>query len=105
MPKHIELEPVGTIIREELFEPYGLSVDDVAKAAGIQSWDLEAIIYGNKEITAEIDLRLTKYFGMSEGFFSRLQTDYNMRVAKKKLHGKLKNVISLVDQTKKVAVL
>jgi addiction module HigA family antidote len=105
MPKYIELEKVGSMIHEELLEPYGLSVDDVAKATDIPSWDLAAVIYGDKEITAEIDLRLTKYFNMSDGFFSRMQVDYNMRMARRRLRGKLKHIVSFFDQPRKVAAL
>ena len=101
--KYIELEEVGTVIREEFFEPYGVSVDDVAGATTIPGWDLAAIIYGGKQISAEADLLLTKYFGLSQGYFLRMQDTYNMRLAKQKLRGTLKNIISVFDQTKKVA--
>jgi addiction module HigA family antidote len=87
MQKYIELEKVGTIICEEFFEPYRVSIDVVSTATTIPNWDLAAIIYGDKQISAEIDLLLTKYFGLSQGYFLRMQDTYNMRLAKQKLRG------------------
>ena len=81
MRKYIELECVGSVILEEFFEPYGVSVDDVAVATTIPSCDLAAIIYGGGQISAEADLLLTKYFGLSQGYFLRMQDTYNMRLA------------------------
>jgi len=104
MPKYIELEKVGTVIREEFFEPHGLSIDDVAKATTIPAGDLAAVIYGDKEVNAEIDLLLAKYFDMSEGYFLRMQVSYNTDLAKRSLRGRLKNIISIFDQTPKAAV-
>jgi addiction module HigA family antidote len=105
MQKYIELEKTGTIIREEFFEPYGVSVDDVANATAIPNWDLSAIIYGDKQISAENDLLLTKYFGLSQGYFLRMQDTYNMRLAKQKLRKRLKNVIPVFDPLKRAAAL
>jgi len=81
MSKYIALEKPGTVIREEFFEPYGVSVDDVANATSIPHWDLSAILYGDKQISAEVDLLLTRYFGLSQGYFLRMQDTYNMRKA------------------------
>jgi len=105
MTKYIPLEKTGTIILEEFFEPYGVSVYDVSNATTIPSWELEAIIYGDKQISAENDLLLTKYFGLSQGYFLRMQDLYYMRLAKQRLRAKLKNIIPIFDPLKKVAVL
>jgi len=105
MQKYIELEKIGTVIREEFFEPYSVTVDDVANATTIPSWDLAAIIYGDKQISAEFDLLLTRYFGLSQGYFLRMQDTYNMRLAKQKLRKKLKNIISIIEQNERVAAL
>jgi len=105
VPKYIELEKPGKVIIEEFFEPYDVSIDDVANATTIPSWDLSAIIYGDKQISADVDLLLTKYFGLSQGYFLRMQDTYNMRLAKQKLHKKLKAVIPIFNPVKKVAAL
>jgi plasmid maintenance system antidote protein VapI len=82
-----------------------LSVDDVANATSIPNWDLLAVIYGDKQVSAEIDLLLTKYFGISEGFFLRMQNSYNVRLAKRKLRKRIKNIVPIFDKLKKVAAL
>ena len=105
MSKYIELEKPGLVIREEFFESYGVSVDDVSAATTIPSWDLLAIIYGDKQITAEIDLLLTCYFGLSQGYFLRMQDLYNMRLAKQKLRKKIKEIIPVFDPVKRAAAL
>jgi len=105
MPRYIALEKPGTVILEEFFEPYGVSVDDAANATSIPSWDLSAILYGDKQISAEIDLLLTKYFGLSQGYFLRMQDMYNMRLAKQRLRKQVKNIIPVFDPLEKVAVL
>jgi addiction module HigA family antidote len=105
MSKCIPLEKVGTVILEELFEPYGVSVYDVSNATAIPSWDLEAIIYGDKQISAENDLLLTKYFGLSKGYFLRMQDSYNIDLAQRKLRTRLKNIVPIISTLKKVSVL
>jgi len=44
-------------------------------------------------MTAELDLLLTKYFGMSEGFFIRWQDSYNLRKAKRQLRNELSQIV------------
>jgi addiction module HigA family antidote len=105
MPKYIEIEKTGTIIREEFFEPYELSVETVSSATYIPAWDLSAIIYGDKQISAENDLLLTKYFGLSQGYFLRMQDTCNMRFARQKLRKRLKSIIPIFDPIRNVAAL
>jgi antitoxin HigA-1 len=105
MPKYIALEKPGTVILEEFFEPYGVSVEIAANATSIPSWDLAAILYGDKQISAEIDLLLTRYFGLSQGYFLRMQDMYNMRMAKQRLRKQVKNIIPVLNPIEKVAVL
>jgi plasmid maintenance system antidote protein VapI len=82
-----------------------VSIDEVANATAIPSWDLSAIIYGDKQISAENDLLLTKYFGLSQGYFLRMQNSYYMRLARQKLRKKLKSITSVLSADKKVAAL
>lgn len=105
MAKYIELEKPGKVILEEFMEPYDVNVDAIADATSIPTWDLMAIIYGDKQISAEIDLLLTRYFGLSEGYFLRMQNLYNMRLAKQKLRKKLKDIIPIFEPMKRVAAL
>jgi antitoxin HigA-1 len=105
MPKYIALEKPGTVILEEFFEPYGVSVDTAANATSIPSWDLSAILYGDKQISAEIDLLLTRYFGLSQGYFLRMQDMYNMRKAAQRLRKQIKNIVPVFAPIEKAAAL
>ena len=49
-------------------------------------------VLGKRAVTADTDLRLTRYFGLSEGFFLRLQMDYDLRMQKREMTEALKAI-------------
>ncbi len=104
MGKCIELESVGTVLYEEFIEPNNLTIEQVAEAIDVSAWKLFAIIEDGEQMTADLDLLLTKYFGMSEGFFMRMQQSYNARLAKRQLKNKLSKITPF-GRLSKVAVL
>jgi addiction module HigA family antidote len=63
---------------EEFLKPMGLSQTALAHAIGVPPRRINEIVLGKRAITADTDLRLARYFGMSEGFFLGLQTDYEL---------------------------
>ncbi|NIJ09105.1 addiction module HigA family antidote [Sphingomonas vulcanisoli] len=76
----------GDILREDFLIGSDISVGEVALSAGIARPRLEAVVASSAAIDADIDLRLARYFGMSEGFFLGLQADYDLEEVKR-LHG------------------
>lgn len=76
---------VGEILREEFLEEIGMSQNALAKAIGVPSNRIHAIVNGTRRITADTDLRLCRFFGLSEGYFLRLQNAYETMEAKRKL--------------------
>jgi addiction module HigA family antidote len=63
----IELESVGIILKEEFMEPHKLSMNALANAIGVPANRIHSIIIrGTRRITADTDLRLAKFFGLSE---------------------------------------
>jgi addiction module HigA family antidote len=76
----------------EFMEPLGLDASDLAKAIDAPLAHVEAVIAGDEPMSAELDLRLGRYFGMSEGFFLRLQTQYELLEAKRALNGELDRI-------------
>ena len=68
----------GDILREDFLIGSEIPIDEVAGGAGIDRAVLEAIVASQHDIDASIDARLTRYFGMSEGFFLGLQHDYDI---------------------------
>jgi addiction module HigA family antidote len=68
----------GEILAAEFLKPMILSQTALARAIGVPARRINEIVLGRRAITADTDLRLARYFGMSEGFFIGLQTDYEL---------------------------
>jgi addiction module HigA family antidote len=83
----------GEMLWLEFMEPGDIGVDDLASAIVIQPDRLAAVIDGKRRMDAELDLRLARYFGMSEGFFLGLQIDYELLEAKRALNGSLDRIV------------
>lgn len=75
----------GEILKYEFLDELGMSQNALAKAIGVPANRIHAIVNGTRDITADTDLRLCRFFGMSEGFFQRLQILYDTREAKRDL--------------------
>lgn len=71
--KFIGPETVGQMLKAEFLEPLKLSQNALAQAIGVPSNRINGIINGTRGIAADTDLRLTRYFGLTEGFFLRYQ--------------------------------
>jgi antitoxin HigA-1 len=82
----------GEILMEEFLEPMGLSQTALARAIAVPPRRINEIVLGKRAITADTDLRLARYFGMSEGFFVGLQTDFELMERKRELGDKLKAI-------------
>lgn len=83
----------GELLAQEFMEPLGLTAEPLAAALGIAQPRLEAVLSGQLRVDAELDLRLARYFRMSEGFFLRLQDQYELREAKRALNGDLERIV------------
>ena len=77
----------GDILREDFLIGSEIPIAEVARATDIALADLEAVLEGRAPVTAEIDLRLGRYFGMSEGFFLGLQDDYDLEEVRRSATG------------------
>ncbi len=75
----------GLILREEFLEPMGITDYQLAKAIGVPQTRISAITHGKRRISADTGLRLSRYFGMSDGFWTGLQADYERELAKDQL--------------------
>lgn len=85
MTEYIELTTVGEMLKEEFIEPFGLTQNALANAIFVPPNRIHQIIKGQRRITADTDLRLTTYFGLSQGYFLRYQEDYELRVARREI--------------------
>lgn len=68
----------GDILREDFLIGSEIPLDEVASGAGIDRAALAKLLRGERPVDADLDLRLGRYFGMSEGFFLRLQNGYDL---------------------------
>ncbi len=89
-----KLKPVtpGDILSEEFLEPMGISQYRLAKEIGVPAQRIGAIVAGKRAITADTDLRLCKFFGLSDGYWLRAQAAYDTEVAADRLRDTLKTI-------------
>lgn len=82
----------GEILLEDFLRPMGLSQNAVARAIRVPPRRINEIVLGKRSISADTDLRLARYFGVSEGFFLGLQTDYDLMERRRVLAGELQTI-------------
>ena len=88
------LDPVtpGELLKEEFLEPLGISQYRLAKEIGVPAQRIGQIVLGRRAITADTDLRLCAFFGLSDGYWLRAQAAYDMEIARRKLAPELKKI-------------
>jgi addiction module HigA family antidote len=81
------LAPVtpGELLAEEFLGPLGISQFRLAKEIDVPAQRISEIVYGKRSITADTDLRLCRFFGMSDGYWLRAQAAYDTQVARGRL--------------------
>jgi addiction module HigA family antidote len=82
----------GEILMEEFLHPMELSQTALARAIAVPPRRINEIVLGKRAITADTDLRLARYFGVSDGFFLQLQTDYDLMERRRELGPKLRAI-------------
>jgi len=82
-----KLKPVtpGELLREEFLVPMGLSQYRLAKEIGVPAQRISEIVAGKRTITADTDLHLCRFFGLSKGYWLRAQIAYDTEVAEETL--------------------
>ena len=78
-----KLKPVtpGELLRHEFLGPMGITQYRLAKAIGVPAQRIGEIVAGRRAITADTDLRLCRFFGLSSGYWLRAQAAYDTEVA------------------------
>jgi addiction module HigA family antidote len=89
-----KLEPItpGDILLEEFLKPMGISQYRLAKEIGVPPQRISEIVLGKRSITADTDLRLCRFFGLSNGYWLRAQAAYDTEITEQTL-GPLLNKI------------
>jgi addiction module HigA family antidote len=82
-----ELAPVtpGELLLEEFLDPMGISQYRLAKEIGVPAQRIGEIVHGKRSITADTDLRLCRFFGLSDGYWLRAQALHDTEVARRRL--------------------
>lgn len=92
-PEWLHNSHAGELLVSEFMEPLGLTDVALATSLGADLARLRAVIAGERPMDADLDLRLARYFQMSEGFFLGLQLDYELMEAKRALNGELDRIL------------
>ena len=83
----------GEILLTEFLEPMGISQYRIAKAIDVPPRRINEIVHGSRSVTADTDLRLARYFGLSEGFFLQLQADHDLLRRRREIRAELHRIV------------
>jgi addiction module HigA family antidote len=92
MPREIPYPTPGEILLEEFLKPMGITQYRLAKEIGVPQRRIGEIVAGKRAVTADTGLRLSRFFGTSDGFWVGLQTDYDTAKAKDALSDVLSRI-------------
>jgi antitoxin HigA-1 len=82
----------GDILSLDFIEPMGLTQNGLARAIGVPPRRVNEIVLGKRAVTADTDLRLARYFGVSDGFFLGLQADHDLLRQRRKIAAELERI-------------
>ena len=82
----------GEILLEDFLKPMAVSQNALARAIGVPPRRINEIVHGIRSVTADTDLRLARYFGLSEGFFLQLQADHDLLRRRREIHAELHRI-------------
>jgi len=92
-----KLDPIhpGEILLEEFLKPMGISQYRLAKDICVPARRINEIVHGKRGVSADTALRLERFFGLSEGFWLRLQARYDLEVEKDRLGKRLEKEVRI----------
>lgn len=82
----------GELLNEEFLIPLGITKYRLAKEIGVPAGRIGDIVAGKRAVSADTDLRLSRFFGLSDGYWLRAQAAYDTEVARIKLGEELENI-------------
>ncbi len=82
----------GEILLEDFLKPMGLSQNALARAVHVPPRRINELVLGKRSVTADTDLRLARYFGLSEGVFLGLQNDYDLMERRRQIEAELQSI-------------
>ena len=82
----------GEVLMEEFLRPTAMSQSALARAIAVPPRRINEIVLGKRTITADTDLRLARYWGVSEGFWLRLQADHDLLKRRRQIGPQLRKI-------------
>ena len=82
----------GELLLEEFLKPMNITQYRLAKEIGVSQRRIGEIVVGKRAMTADTDLRLARFFGLSDGYWLRAQTEYDIECAQDVLRPVLKAI-------------
>ena len=104
MKKKLDLIPPGTILYEEFMVPLRITAYKLSKDIKVQQTAISQIIRGNRRITVDMALRLSRYFGNSAQFWLNLQNYFDLEAEIEKKEYLFKEIIPYSQVAEKAAV-
>src|SRR3546814_19969689 len=92
-PDWLHNSHAGELLLSEFMEPLGMDAAALGRALGVSAGQIQAVIDGDADMDAELDLRLARYFRMSDGFFLGLQLAHALPEPKRALNGALDRIV------------
>lgn len=92
MAERISTPSVGEILKEEFMDPLDISAYKLAKEIFVPVSRIQDIIHDRRQITVDTSLRLSRFFGVSEDYFLKIQDDINLRNAKIEMEDELNKI-------------
>ncbi len=92
MAKRLPPVTPGELLFEEFLKPMGISQYRLAKEIGVPGQRISEIVAGRRAISADTDLRLCRFFGLSNGYWLRAQVAHDTEVAKHALARELDRI-------------
>jgi addiction module HigA family antidote len=89
MNSKLPLPTTGEMLRDEFLTPMAITPYQLAKDLHVPQTRISAILAGTRSITVDTGLRLDRYFGLSEGWWVRLQTDCDLRKAHREISARI----------------
>ena len=87
-----EIHP-GEILLEDFMKPMGITARQLSADIDVSPSRTSDIVYGNRPITADTTLRLGLFFSMGRRFWINLQSEYDVRIAKRDLQSQIQSRI------------
>jgi addiction module HigA family antidote len=82
----------GEVLLLDFIEPMGLTQNSLARAIRVPPRRINEIVLGKRAVTADTDLRLARYFGLSDGFWLGLQSDHDLLRQRQKIAAELERI-------------